>query len=166
MSAMWCDGFDCDLPTVVPGSREALGDTAEQKLFTYSMPTDGKINCPSAWNEVEGLVSYFGFKDPSTPRGRTPTASVMECTFLEAVRDLWIHQHLLYVEGVQVWNPSMESTIGQAFEVLMYHTRRWVPVPQVDVERYQKIVLFSLTEAADRLRCLVRDQGRKKRVTP
>jgi hypothetical protein len=151
---IWCEGFDCDLPTVVPGAKEALGDTAEQKLWTCSRPTNGKINCPASWNEREGLVSYFGFSGPSVPASHLVSDPAMECTFWEAVRDLWVHQHILSIEKVHVWDPTFQSSVGQAFEVLMWHVRKWRPVPEDDAEKHRAIVRKSLESAADKLRFL------------
>lgn len=153
---MWCEGFDLDLPAAVPGAKEALGDMADQKLFTYSRPTQGKINCPSCWNEHEGLTSYFGFYTPAAPPSRISDAPVMDCTFYEAVRDLWIHQHILAVEQVQIWDPTFQSPVGMAFEVLMYHVRRWRPVPEDDAQKNRAIVIESLKTAAERLRHLIK----------
>lgn len=151
---IWCEGFDCDLPAVVPGAKEALGDTADRRLFTYSRPTNGKINCPSVWNEAEGLVSYFGFSEPAAPASRLADAPVMECTFYEAVRDLWVHQHILSIERVHVWDPTFQSSVGQAFEVLMWHVRKWRAVPEDDAEKNRVIVRKSLEAAAEKLRYL------------
>lgn len=145
---LWCETFDLDLPKVIHGAREALGDTADQVLFTHAAVTNGRINLPAAWNENEGLASYFGFKGPAAPARHYTERPIVECTFWEALRDLWIHQHLLMVEGVLVWNPTFNSSVGQAFEVLMYKLRSWRPVPEEDVQKNQTIVLESLKEAA------------------
>src|SRR4029077_20351124 len=64
---LWCETFDLDLPKVIPGALVALGDTADQVLFTHAAVTNGRINLPAAWNENEGMASYFGFKSPANP---------------------------------------------------------------------------------------------------
>ena len=151
---LWCENFDLDLPKVIPGALVALGDTADQVLFTHAAVTNGRINLPAAWNENDGMASYFGFKSPANPPGHYTERPVVECTFWEALRDLWIHQHLLMVEGVLVWNATFNSSVGQAFEVLMYKMRNWRPVPDGDVEKNQTIVRESLREASRLMRSL------------
>jgi hypothetical protein len=149
---MWCDTFDADLLAVVPGAAEALGDTAGIHLRTYSHPTGGKINCPSAWNTYDdGLVAFFWTADEHRPDGSYYTdAPVAECTFLEAIRDEWVHSCAVSVNGVIIWRPPV-----RLMEQLMYDLRGWTIMPDALREDTRGNALRSLEGAANRLRELL-----------
>jgi hypothetical protein len=148
---MWCDTFDADLLAVVPGAAEALGDTAGIHLWTYSRPTGGKINCPSAWNTYDGLVAFFWTADEHRPDASYCTdAPVAECTFLEAVRDEWVHSCAVSVNGVIVWRPPVGL-----MDRLMYDLRGWTVMADALREDTRQNVLRSLEGAAKRLRELL-----------
>lgn len=145
MTGMWCDSFDADLLKVVPGAEDALGDAAAVKLLTYSTLTNGKINCPAAWN---GAGAFFW-----TAPGYQPDASwwtdkpIAGCTFLEAVRDEWVHSAALNVNGALVWQAPV-----RLMERLMYDLRGWTPVLDEEREHVRDWVRASLRAAAGRLR--------------
>lgn len=146
--AMWCDTFDADLLAVVPGAAEALGETAGVRLETYSRLTNGKINCPSAWNTDAGLTSFFWtapwFRPPASFVTDDPVA---DCTFLEAVRDEWVHDSAISVNGVVVWQPPV-----RLMEKLMYDLRGWTVLDGDTREEIRGHVRDSLKQAARRVR--------------
>jgi hypothetical protein len=144
---VWCNSFDADLLAVVPGAVEALGTAGEVKLWTYSRLTDGKINHPSCWNADEGYVAFFW----TAPELRPPPSYVTEppevtCTFLEAVRDEWVHSCTINVNGQDAWNPP-----SRLMEQLMYDLRGWTLLGDEQREAIQEWVRHSLRAAAGRL---------------
>lgn len=144
---MWCDSFDADLLVVVPGATEALGDTVGVQLRTYSHLTGGKINCPSAWNTYEGLSAFFWTADEYRPDASWSTdAPVAGCTFLEAVRDEWVHSCAVTVNNVIVWRPPVAL-----MERLMSDLRGWTVMADALREDTRRNVLRSLEQAARRL---------------
>jgi hypothetical protein len=153
---VWCDTFDTDLLKVVPGALEALGDTAGAELRTHSHVTDGKINCPSAWNTYDGLAAFFWTDDRFRPDACYRTDEpVVPCTWLEAVRDEWVHGGVVIVNGQVVWRPP-----AGLMTRLMYDLRGW-GTPLTDALRAETRghVLASLDVAARRLRVAVDGSG-------
>ena len=149
---MWCDTFDADLLKVVPGAAEALGDTAGVRLLTRSHVTDGKINCPSAWNTYDGLAAFFWTAPQWQPDACWSTGEpVVECTVLEAVRDEWVHSCIMTVNRQMVWRPP------EALMMRLMHDLRGHGVPLGDALRAETRghVLASLDQAARRLRVAV-----------
>jgi hypothetical protein len=147
---MWCDSFDADLLAVVPGAAEALGESASIALETYSRLTGGKINCPSAWNDDQGLTAFFWTSPQYRPDAFWSTEEpVVSCTFLEAVRDEWVHSCAVAVNGSVVWRPPV-----RLMERLMYDVRRWTVLPGAERDGIRRNVLHSLERAADRLAAL------------
>lgn len=145
---MWCDSFDADLLKVVPGAAVALGDTEGLELSTYSNPTDGKINCPSEWSTEDGFTAFFWTNpDRKPPQVYYTTAPVTGCTFLEAVRDEWVHHAILNVNGTEIWRPPV-----RLFERLMYDVRGWTALGEGTRGDIRTEVIAGLTAAADRLR--------------
>jgi hypothetical protein len=146
---VWCDDFDADLLAVVPGAAEALGEAAGVKLLTYSTLTDGKINCPSAWNTYDGsLIAYFWTAPEHRPNAAWYTTDpVVGCTFLEAVRDEWVHSCTIAVNWHVIWKPP-----DRLMEKLMYDLRGWgTPLAGEQREQIRGDVLASLRAAAGRL---------------
>jgi len=144
---MWCDDFDADLLAVVPGAAQALGETAGIRLETFSRLTGGKINCPSAWNTDAGLVAFFW----TAPEFRPPASystdhPVVPCTFLEAVRDEWVHSCAVSVNRRIVWRPPV-----RLMERLMYDLRGWTVLTGREREATRQAVRRSLTAAASAL---------------
>jgi hypothetical protein len=138
---MWCDDFDADLLKVVPGAAEALGDTAAVRLLTYSRPTGGKINCPSSWNGVGAL--FWTAPEHKPDACYYTDAPVTPCTFLEAVRDEWVHDSALVVNGALVWQAPV-----RLMERLMYDVRGWTVLTDGHRAEVRGHVLASLDAAA------------------
>lgn len=140
---MWCDGFDADLLKVVPGAAAVLGDTAGVPLLTYSRLTGGKINHPSVWNGA-GALFWTGpaYRPPAFYHTDVPVA---RCTFLEAVRDMWVHSCTVVVNEQPVWQPPV-----RLMERLMYDVRGWAPLDAGERETTRKRVQAGLAAAAQR----------------
>jgi hypothetical protein len=150
---MWCDSFDADLLAVIPGAADALGSAADVRLWTYSHLTNGKINCPSAWNTADGLVSFFWTSDEHKLDASFYTdAAVAGCTFLEAVRDEWVHGCMVSVNGQVVWQPPVRP-----MERLMYDVRGWTVLADAKREDIRHAVRQSLERAAQRLAAVIGD---------
>lgn len=148
---MWCDTFDADLPKVVPGAIEALGEAAKIQLRTYSTLTGGKINCPSAWNTYDGLAAFFWTCDEGRPDASYVTDSpVAGCTFLEAVRDEWVHGALVVVDHLIVWRPRPRWQLK-----LMDDLRGHVVLEDAEREEIRQSVRDSLWTAAAKMLDLV-----------
>jgi len=164
---MWCDDFDADLLRAVPGAAEALGTAAGVRLETFSHLTGGKINSPSAWHTDAGLVAFFW----TAPEFRPPAAYVTSnatacCTFLEAVRDEWVHSCIVAVNRQIVWCPPV-----RAMQQLMYDLRGWTVLTGREREGIRQAVRRSLTAAASALTAALEDTpkdvaGRRDRPPP
>lgn len=148
---MWCDTFDADLLAVVPGAAEALGETASMRLETYSRLTEGKINHPSCWNTDGGFTAFFWTAPQFRPDASFYTdAPVAECTFLEAVRDEWVHDCAVNVNGQLVWCPP-----ARLMQQLMYDLRGWTVLEGDVREEIHSRVRHSLVQAAEGIQMAV-----------
>lgn len=144
---MWCDDFDADLLAVVPGAAEALGPAGDTPMWTYSRPTDGKINCPAAWNTDDGYTALFWTAPEHQPGPFYATRDpVVACTFLEAVRDEWVHSCAVAVNYHVTWRPPV-----RLMERLMFDLRGWTALEPGEREDIQERVRRSLRRAAGRL---------------
>lgn len=159
----WSDDFDMDLLKVIPGVEELLGESASLSLYTHGHTTFGRLNHPSVWNDYRGPVAFFGLHRNATtgllgvkPPGYWTDEPIVECTFLEALRDCWPHTYRLVVEGAEVFD---SFRLCPAFEVLMFHIRGWKTVQEQSVERIQERVRRELTLARDRLVGLIAEKG-------
>jgi len=150
---LWCDDFDADLPKVVPGALDAIGDTAEVELLTYCSPTNGKINCPASWHTDGGLAAFFttpGFGSIAPP-GYVGGKEIVSCTFWEAVRDEWCHDSIILLNWRHaIWKPPSAPMMA-----LMYDLRGWMTLEDAEREDTQENVRRSLVAAADRLRTVL-----------
>jgi hypothetical protein len=133
MKEFWSDEFDADLLKVVPGIEKQMGDTAETKLWTYcTVPYKGRINLPVVWNCRDGMNCFVWTTPPDHKRdefgwfefGRgnyTSRAPLVECTWLELVRDLWVHdQGCILDEQTIIWRDRQAHVPMMA---LMYDVR-------------------------------------------
>ena len=148
---MWCDDFDADLPRVVPGALETLGDLADLPLTTYSRTTGGKINCPSCWSTYDGFVSFFWTAPEHRPDSYYATSDPeTACTFGEAVRDEWVHSTTVNIDGHQIWTPP-----ARLMEALMSDLRGWTRLTDDRREHIQEQVRRSLAAAVGRLSLII-----------
>lgn len=142
---MWCDSFDGDLPKLVPGAAEALGETARVRLTTYcGRVRDGAIDHPSVWNTHVGLAAFFW----TSPEGGldatwSTEAPEVPCTFLEAVRDMWVHSAAIVVNRSVVWRPPV-----RIFLRLLADARGQKVLPEAERDRDRALVLRGLEVAA------------------
>jgi hypothetical protein len=125
----WSDNFDMDLLRLFPKLPEALGPVAGGRLWTYGGVTGGRLNHPAVWNANVGLVSLFWTRKPEHARdaggfvdieGRLTNASLVECTFLEMIRDAWPHQNALILERHILWKTPRDH-----FDEILYDLRGW-----------------------------------------
>lgn len=148
---LWCHDFDAALPTVVPCAIECLGAMAMVELVTYATPTNGKINCPSAWWTDHGLTAFFSTGGAITPAGYVGGKEVVACTFWEAVQDEWLHDSVVVVDRRFVWKPPSGLMMQ-----LMYDLRGWgEPLSDEQRDAAQENVRRSLVAAATRLEAVL-----------
>jgi hypothetical protein len=147
----WSDDFDLDLPKVIPDARACLGYLAELELVTHGHETHGRLNHPSVWNHELGSVSFFGRGNPHKPDGYWTRDPIVRCTLWEAVRDAWCHDNVILVESVPV-------LYGQwiHFEPLMWHTRKWRALPELEVAKHVDAVKLALDRCFDEVERIVR----------
>jgi hypothetical protein len=156
---MWCDDFDMDLYRAIPEAREVLAPHGGIVLYVHAGETGGKLNHPSAWNHDLGLVCFFGFSADNTgkPESYWTGHPIVRCTLEEAIRDLWVHNLVMLVDGFVVWNA--EAHAGD-FQTLMYHLRGWRLAPQEHLDAARKRVLATMKRAVERVAQLKTDYGR------
>lgn len=121
----WADDFDGDLLKLVPGVEEIVGEASDIVLYTYGGTTHGRLNHPAVWNDYRGMIAFFGFDPSGSWKPEAYYAGhreLVECTFLEALRDGWTHNFVMIVEGMHVWDGfSLSNTMMN----LLYHKRGW-----------------------------------------
>jgi hypothetical protein len=149
MSAkFWSDDFDMDLPKIIPGAKELLGDLADIELLTHGHATYGGLNHPSCWNASSGSVAFFGRTAPHKPTHYFTSDPTVRCTLWEAIRDAWVHDFVLMFEGNPVWTPQYHH-----FQPIMFHIRKILEIPRPEFEDH----VFEVMEALVRCRRLVKN---------
>lgn len=167
MLPFWSDDFDMDLLKVFPDVANWCHVIADRKLWTHSRPTGGRINCPSSWNTHDGLTAFFWTRPPLHAiksivhgdsrdwfrfgGGYTTDAPLLECTWLEVLRDEWVHQQVVNVDGRVVWRPEH---LWPDFSAVMWFVRDRTKVRDASVEQVQSALKEATPEIAERLlRC-------------
>ena len=149
----WSDTFDTDLVKVVPGVREALGDAAEIPLWTFnSNPTHGRINLPCVWNTDRGCTAFFTSREDGVivpAQYMTGRAARIGCTWLELLRDVWVHEFCAVVDRRVVLD---EHATRGPFYALMYDVRRITPLSDAARAQQQAEALAVVRRATDALR--------------
>lgn len=154
----WADDFDADLLKVVPEARDRIGELAHLKLWTYCQhPKHGRINSPASWHSDFGLTAFFWTKKPEHPRehgfatfgrGYTTSAPLLECNWLEVLRDCWVHGFNINLDG-------RAANIGQKFSGLMmrlmYDLRGWRTYSGEDLAATRADVLALIVQANELL---------------
>jgi hypothetical protein len=151
----WSDDFDMDLLKVLPDLERRLGDAVDIPLWTYGNTTYGRLNCPAVWNGYDGFEAYFGTDDSGTwkPEGNWSSWDTpVVCTWLEVLRDVWVHHCIVHVDGRPVWNSQRHQAV---FDRLMYHLRGWPHGRPVDVDKVKGELLASILAATADLRTVV-----------
>lgn len=129
--AFWSDDFDMDLLKVIPNVPEELGEYAERILWTVGNrdKRNGRLNHPVIWNTHGAFVwtvkpnlvrDGFGWFNVD---GCVDDAEEIECTWLELLRDQWVHGFAFILKSIsQVYFPGPPQ---EHFMTLMYHIRGW-----------------------------------------
>ena len=152
----WADDFDMDLLAVFPDIREMLGDTINTPIWTVSHETYGRLNCPNFWH---GIGSILWLQKPNLPRDKHGWASIdgyvtqsqeIEGTWLEWLRDMWVHAHpwVVFPHGVSFAPVDYNGV----FYPIMSHRRGWHPDP--DIETRYRNARFWIEKANNRFRRL------------
>ena len=128
MEKFWSDDFDMDLLKVFPDFAAELGETADVTVWTLGHTTFGRLNHPSVWN-THG--AYLWLEKPDLERDAKGWVSVggcvtdnplVECTWLEWLRDCWVHDFnfvMLPMGGLVQCHRSVD------FQKIMYRMRGW-----------------------------------------
>lgn len=152
----WSDDFDMDLLQLLPDLPERLGDAANIPLWTYGNTSYGRLNHPSVWNGHYGHEAYFGTDDTGTwkPDGyRSHYDQIVACTWLEALRDAWPHNYMIFVDrAVVVWDTIR---LQPTFDKLMYGLRGWRTLADGEADRLKGHLLASVLAATADLRGLL-----------
>lgn len=147
----WSDDFDMDLLKVVPIEANIVSALERLDLWTHGGETYGRLNHPSVWNGDDGCYALFSTR-PTVRLGNCWTNSpVVKCNALEAFRDAWAHNYLMYVNGLLIWNTE---ALWPEFETIMWRIRDW---GRTDAERNAAVKrsLCSANKAAALLRSMM-----------
>lgn len=138
----WSDDLDMDLPAILPGLDEALGESANIALWTHGGTSHGRLNHPAVW----GGWGMFGTNPTGVwkPADWVTGHPVVQCTWREALRDAWPHTYRILVDGRPVWDARR---LGPAFMSLMYDLRGWRALPDGEADRLRGQVLASVIAA-------------------
>lgn len=150
----WSDDFDMDLLKLFPDLPERLGEMAEVRLWVHGGESYGRLNHPSVWHDHEYMVvAFFGLAPDTTgkPDAYWTSHPVVECTWLETLRDEWPHQYTI----VMGRRPVLRATRWETFSALMYDRRGHRPLLDAERERLRRKVLARVDKATRRLRHLV-----------
>lgn len=141
----WSDDFDMDLLKLFPDLPERLGEMAEVRLWVHGGESYGRLNHPSVWHDHEYMVAFFGLAPDATgkPGAYWTSDPVVECTWLETLRDEWPHQYTIVVGR----RPVLRATRWETFGALMCDLRGHHPLPDAERERLRREVLARAGEA-------------------
>lgn len=149
MKFFWSDDFDMDLPKVLPDWKECLGEAASIELRTHGGLSHGKLNHPSVWNSPDGMTAFCGlFLDAAKPDLYSTDRPLVSCTFAELVRDVWVHQCLVRVQGIAVIDTQ---PLLHVFDQLMWHVRKYTELPEQTVIKHLNKVRTLLKMAGAKL---------------
>ena len=148
----WSDTFDMDLLKVLPELEKRLADAVDIPLWTYGGTSYGRLNHPSMWNGYHGMEAFFGTDNSGSwkPEGYwSHHDQVVACTWLEVLRDVWVHGCVVHVDGLKLW----DSTLHQSkFDALMYDLRGWRKLADGRSDYLKGRVLASILAATADLR--------------
>jgi len=146
----WSDSFDMDLLKVIPGVVDAAAPAAHLRLWTYGGTSYGRLNHPAVWNGYKGTLAYFGLDDTGwwKPSANWTDAPMVECTWLELLRDAWVHQYQALVNG---WPVFDTSRAWRMFEQLMGHARGYRNLGPFSVRTIKLGVHGQVVEATQKL---------------
>ncbi len=151
----WSDNFDMDLIKIFPDLASRLGAAADIPMWTHAGTSYGRLNHPSVWGGQWGLEAFFGLRPGETGkrRGYRTDHPIVECTWLEALRDAWPHTYMIIVDGRwAVWDTGrLEST----FTKIMYGLRGITTLAPGEADKLRGQVLASILAATRDLTALV-----------
>lgn len=135
----WSDDFDMDLLKVFPNAAKIIRNP-ERVLWTVcNHPTHGRINCPSMWN---GIGSLLWTEKPEIARdehgwfqiegGLAGDAPLIECTWLEWLRDAWAHNHATLILPIRYGLPAVNY---RDFEIILWNLRKLGDIGNVEESR-------------------------------
>jgi len=149
----WSDDFDMDLLSLWPDLPGRLGAIAEVPLWTYGGESYGRLNHPSVWNSNSGdFIAFFGLT-PETigkPDSYWTDRQVIECTWLEALRDCWSHHYTILCADRILWR----SPWGP-FERLMADLRGYGRLAVLHRDQLRGTALASILAATSDLNALL-----------
>jgi hypothetical protein len=97
-----------------------------------------------------GLTAFFGLRQHATrPSAYRTDAPLVSCTFLEALRDAWVHSYVLLVERRPVFT---SNHIQREFDALMWHVRGNTVLDDASHRKAVKAVEESIGLAVNRFR--------------
>lgn len=131
----WSDDFDMDLLKVFANAEELIGATADVKLRTLGHERNGSLIHPSVWNS-HGAFLWLGAPYPARDangwvhyQGHVTDSPEVECTWLEWLRDNWVHG---YSWILQPSGEYFQSRWCECFDSIMYHRRGWQDQPDIE----------------------------------
>lgn len=151
----WSDDFDMDLLKIFPDLPERIGAAADIPLWTHGGESHGRLNHPAVWPKRVGLgrVAYFGLH-PETigkPSWYSTNAPVIECTWLEALRDAWPHTYTIQVDDRWLWDTGQ---LWGKFNKLMFDLLGYAKLPDGAADQMRGEVLASILAATNDLRAI------------
>lgn len=156
MTPFWSDDLDMDLLKILPGLTEQLGDAADIPLWTYGGTSHGgRLNHPAVWHDHVGMVAFFGLDNNSgswKPANHTTFHDLVECTWLEALRDAWPHQYIAVVDNRPLWDAFR---LRGTYLTLMYDLHGWRKLPPRQADKLRGTVLASVLAATRELTAVV-----------
>lgn len=146
----WSDDFDMDLLKLFPDLPERIGSAADIPLWTHGGMSHDRLNHPAVW----GVDAFFGTRPEGTgkPEGYSTTHMVVECTWLEALRDAWPHTYRLVVDGR--WVAWDTHAMWPTFSKIMYDLRGIKKLPDGQSARLKGKVLARILAATRDLTAL------------
>jgi hypothetical protein len=156
----WRDDPNLDLLRAIPGAGMAARPAEGLRLVTRGDTTCGHLSEAAwGWYDDDGRCcqscarwAYFGFRGPAFPPNVHTDLPVVECTWLELLRDAWTHEYWAIVEGITVFH-------GGAFTPLKYHQRGINPLAEEAAAALRAEGRRRIEEATARLLSLARARG-------
>ena len=123
----WSDDFDMDLLKVFPDVARMLR-APDRLLWTVGHTTHGRLNHPTVWNSHG---AFLWLTKPELARdengwfnvdGCVDDAPEIECTWMEWLRDAWVHS---YGTLVLPHRRLLPEAPRRDFDTIMYDRRGW-----------------------------------------
>lgn len=147
----WADDFDMDLLRVLPDLPQLVGDLGAVNLYTY-----GGTHPAVRSNQRGEMDAFFGTNRDA--ESWMPAACVsghqelVECTWLEVLRDVWVHQCHVHVDMELVWNTNR---LARLFNDLMFGRRGHRPISGAMSSGMETVLRGEVVVATERLRLVL-----------